>query len=527
MGRPTGADKKATAGKKRSRSSTRGLTKDQILSLDEDAPLIVHCSDDEDSNGTYDPENTPMESDEDVPLGIWVGQTMLERTPLTSEDEDAPLVRRTRSNSVETAKPTRRKSNNRNFSGFANRTLQKCLLIEVPVPITDETETILNSSDIDLGLNKDIRTLLVEWCSLTPIEDSSDDKNDRMIILFSKSAVGCCNALCSFVLQWFTENHLLLPILSVNYVEGKSRSDKDTSTIGFVERIVDTFKLLPELCLVLLSSPGTLQEFVANEQSPQPKKKAAIPLPHIFTSSLSCRKHLAGYHTKADLRRKTTLMTSQQIDEARARYFETLCTWYPPAQHLKKKPRRPRVCFQSGNYKNGWLQCGLAIPATSLEDVLVPSSAPRTVRTVAATVPHIGLYTEGELQVCLQFLKAYFSPTLFFTAVNVMESHKDSYVSPFAVHSLGYRHYRLVCRVRVYVDVTVEVNVQALFVLLRDGVTVPSLCQSELASRVLPELKCACTPRSFEKQYTTPDGRNMKMCRHMPEVIYYFLNRFN
>ncbi|KAH9578761.1 hypothetical protein LSM04_004153 [Trypanosoma melophagium] len=126
------------------------------------------------------------------------------------------------------------------------------------------------------------------------------------------------------------------------------------------------------------------------------------------------------------------------------------------------------------------------------------------------------LLTEVHLSSVYHFMISFFTREVFAIAVDVVRSHNSDYFSGHHFTTVGYFRYELTSWVRRHVLVTLHIDFQP-FLAAELMATPPHW------SRVIRQMSCTCTPRRHEKTFCTETGE--KKCRHMAQLLYWFLQR--
>ncbi|CCW60331.1 unnamed protein product [Phytomonas sp. EM1] len=218
------------------------------------------------------------------------------------------------------------------------------------------------------------------------------------------------------------------------------------------------------------------------------------------------------------------------VDEQREVIFSYLCSWNGLAQTLATNARRPELVLRVVKMLHSPISsfvlsvriCYALVRPVSTQGLCFACAISRDMRLFASQSPLVVLPTRAvELfrNLFFKYLSAFFTPSIFRTAVDVVRSSSPDYIKGYSCSTLGYLQFEVTSWLRQYVYVSLVVD-------LRPIVAHQALNNNSgmsLWGCVLRALQCSCTPREHEKILFSENG--VKKCRHHAELLYYFVNR--
>lgn len=447
-----------------------------------------------------------------------------------------------------------------------------CLVVE-----TNPTNSLCDTPSDPL------RALLVQWSAvrqarLRPSSSTTAAGNlppeRRLILLLVPAASQVESALLPWTLRPFAENTLLLPLFAVGPLASKQAP--------VPQKQADTAAALPSSSSSVVSSPSTRRRqrkapgsrhgvdkgTASAEQSTTSKDDCVSPLQCALAKAFSLfhinPAHCFGVARTTDgVSAMAPLLPSDRVFDSpeqcsaalltwdtvlssvpvqpfqgpvaaqRDYLFDRLCTWNGLAQTLRRSPRRPEVVLRhvpcSANEQSSTTSVlyGLARLSSSQDGVFAPAAS-REVR-LRSTLPPTLPISPSEQHRLFAFLSSFFSPPTFHTAVNLVHTvNKEEYFAGYTCRTDSFLQYDVSSWVRRFVRVSVRVSL-APFLLLH-GHKEASMSSSATSASgllpyqaVLPQFTCSCTPLPFEPVAQTETGE--KKCRHMAELLYYFVER--
>lgn len=453
----------------------------------------------------------------------------------------------------------------------------EAIFIEVSA---DAKSSLLSSM---LGASSILRHIFVQWYQpmLQRWQPPAPPGPLRVVIFLCHNETMISELLLSFADAAHDDN-IYVPYLfaiggqSQNCARSLSRSDDDMKSLGsqgdmkshdgtsttdaqrLQQMVAYAHERLPRLARdksILVTCTDGLRD--SNELQREWKKSRTLHLPQLWRESGGdtvevfapllaliekniVKQSAAGTTTSLSAAGALASLGSEQVDRIRRRVAIATAPVFPRVLHqLFAKPRRPEVAVDLD--REGAMFVGVVRPPSHL-------ATARSGGGHHTMAPHSVRVTKDERATVLDAIRVVFSQE-YRAAMDVLQTHRlreakkhngryIPYLAGFCPLFVGARRIRISSVVRKNVFTEVELNLQDVQQRLRGLVdecracvgdtTAASAALERVALHLLPQAKCNCLPRIGEPEPRVLPGarRNMKLCRHIVQVVCHFLDEY-